>query len=114
MLFFTVPSKDMLTIKGHPDEVDDVKWVTQSELVSMMDDSSLLFSPWFRLIVNKWVLSTDGWWSDLKKTMETDIHCDYKSISCFDPPKEHMGGGGDAGPLYVEGTKEVVTVGDTS
>lgn len=104
----------MLTIKGHPDEVDDVKWVTQSELVSMMDDSSLLFSPWFRLIVNKWVLSTDGWWSDLKKTMETDIHCDYKSISCFDPPKEHMGGGGDAGPLYVEGTKEVVTVGDTS
>jgi len=114
VLFFTVPSKDMLTIKGHPDEVDDVKWVTQSELVSMMDDSSLLFSPWFRLIVHKWVLGSGGWWSDLKNTMETDIHCDYKSIHCFDPPKEHMGGGGDAGPLFVEGPKQVATVGDAS
>lgn len=114
VLFFTVPSKDMLTIKGHPDEVDDVKWVTQTQLVSMMEDPNLLFSPWFRLIVNKWVLSTDGWWSQLKKTMETDVHCDFQNIHCFDPPKEHMGGGGDAGPLFSEGHKEVVSVGDTT
>jgi len=114
VLFFTVPSKDLLTIKGHPDEVDDVKWVTQTQLVSMMEDTSLLFSPWFRLIVNKWALSSNGWWSQLKETMETDVHCDFKTIHCFDPPKEHMGGGGDAGPLYLEGHKEVVSVGDTT
>jgi hypothetical protein len=103
VLFLTIPSKSTLTLSPHPEEVDDVKWVTQSQLLEMFNDKSLLFSPWFRLIVHKWMISKDGkegWWTDLKKTMTTDTYCDYVNIWRFDPPEEHMGGGGNAGPLF--------------
>jgi hypothetical protein len=66
----------------------------------MMDDPALLFSPWFRLITKKWLL--DSWWKDLKETMTTDKYCDYVGIHRFDPPVEHLGGGGKAGPLFAE------------
>ena len=79
----------------------------------MMDDPELLFSPWFRIIVQKWVLggtagtgtasgnsSKKGWWDDLNLTMNTDTFVDVENVHCFDPPTEHMGGGGDAGPLF--------------
>jgi isopentenyldiphosphate isomerase len=85
VLFLCVPSKSDLTVKPHPDEVDDVKWVTRQGLIDMMEDKSLLFSPWFRLICKKWLL--DSWWKDLKQTMTTDKHCDYTTIHCFDPPE---------------------------
>jgi len=100
VLFFTVPTKDALTIRPRPDEVDDVKWVTKSKLVSMMNDPKLLFSPWFRIIVAKWALNDGGWWDNLKETMETDKQCDYVNIHPFDPPVEHMGGLGNAGPMF--------------
>eukprot|EP00536_Pseudo-nitzschia_multiseries_P017915 jgi/Psemu1/248452/estExt_Genewise1.C_19290007 len=32
--------------------------------------------------------------------MTTDEHVDLTTIHCFDPPKEHLGGGGKAGPLF--------------
>jgi len=110
VLFYTVPSKSDLTINGHPDEVDDVKWVTRDGLIAMMEDESLLFSPWFRLICKKWLL--DHWWKDLNRTMTTDDHVDLKTIHCFDPPKEHFGGGGKAGPLF--GASEAAVEGDQS
>ena len=100
VLFFCVKNKSELTVKPHPDEVDDFKWVSPEKLVSMMDDKTLLFSPWFRLITKKWLL--DSWWKDLKETMTTDKYCDYVGIHRFDPPPEHLGGGGKAGPLFVE------------
>ena len=109
VLFITIPSKDVLTLKPHPDEVDDVKWVTQSQLLTMFDDDSLLFSPWFRLITKKWMIGgknanggKGGWWDDLDRTMNTNDFCDYETIHRFDPPDEHMGGGGDAGPMFAE------------
>eukprot|EP00566_Odontella_aurita_P007039 CAMPEP_0113552696 /NCGR_PEP_ID=MMETSP0015_2-20120614/15207_1 /TAXON_ID=2838 /ORGANISM="Odontella" /LENGTH=728 /DNA_ID=CAMNT_0000453695 /DNA_START=107 /DNA_END=2289 /DNA_ORIENTATION=- /assembly_acc=CAM_ASM_000160 len=101
VLFHVVPSKSSLTVKPHPDEVDDVAWVSKSRLLEMMADPNLLFSPWFRLIAQRWLLPEGGWWDDLKRTMETDECCDYGTIARFDPPEEHMGGGGDAGP-YLE------------
>lgn len=107
VLFYTVPNKSVLTIKPHPEEIDDIKWVTQEKLHEMMNDSSLLFSPWFRIIVNKWVTSENGWWQDLKVTMETDKFCDYGSIHRFDPPAEHMGGAGNAKAKFSD-------VGDSS
>lgn len=99
VLFFTVKSKSSLTIHPNAEEIDDVKWVTQRQLLDMMNDSTLLFSPWFRIIVGRWLLE---WWKDLKKTMTTSIHCDYKTIHRFDPPVEHMGGEGNAGPMFAE------------
>jgi hypothetical protein len=66
----------------------------------MMQDPSLLFSPWFRLICKKWLLNS--WWKELEETMDTDKNCDYVNIHRFDPPKEHLGGGGKAGPLFED------------
>ena len=43
-----------------------------------------------------------GWWDDLFRTMNTNDFCDYETIHRFDPPDEHMGGGGDAGPMFAE------------
>ena len=89
----------------------------------MFDDKSLLFSPWFRLITKKWMIGggkgeDGGWWDDLERTMNTDDFCDYTTIHTFDPPSEHMGGGGDAGPMF-DGEEEAMnghaaTVGDSS
>ena len=98
-----VVDKDSITLKPHPDEVDDVKWVSKQELVAMMQDPDLLFSPWFRIIANRWMLSSDGWWQDLNETMTTQKHCDYEAIHEFDPPPEHLGGSGKAGPLFLQG-----------
>ena len=100
VLFFCVKNKSELTVKPHPDEVDDYKWVSPEKLLSMMDDKSLLFSPWFRLITKKWLI--DSWWKDLNETMTTDKYCDYVNIHRFDPPPEHLGGCGKAGPLFAE------------
>jgi hypothetical protein len=85
VLFFCVRSKDEITVKPHPDEVDAVKWVTRQQLIDMMEDPKLLFSPWFRLICKRWLL--DLWWKDLQATMTTNKYCDYAKTHCFDPPK---------------------------
>eukprot|EP00529_Nitzschia_sp_RCC80_P013975 CAMPEP_0113510930 /NCGR_PEP_ID=MMETSP0014_2-20120614/38408_1 /TAXON_ID=2857 /ORGANISM="Nitzschia sp." /LENGTH=745 /DNA_ID=CAMNT_0000406933 /DNA_START=17 /DNA_END=2251 /DNA_ORIENTATION=+ /assembly_acc=CAM_ASM_000159 len=107
VLFFCVKSKSELTVKPHPDEVDACKWVTRQGLIDMMQDKSLLFSPWFRLICKKWLL--DSWWANLETTMTTDKYCDFVNIHRFDPPKEHLGGLGKAGPLF-----DAPTEGDAS
>jgi len=96
VLFITIPDKSKLTLKPHPDEVDDTKWVTQSQLLTMFNDKSLLFSPWFRLITNKWMIGSSnktgdsdkegvnggkgGWWDDLSRTMNTNDFIDYETI----------------------------------
>lgn len=116
ILFVTVPNKDDLTLDPHPDEVDDVRWVSKSDLLEMFDDGGLLFSPWFRIIAKRWMIGGEGaaggpsgsngaggsgWWDDLERTMKTDDFCDYGTIHRFDPPGEHAGGAGDAAPLFV-------------
>ena len=99
VLFAVIPNKNAITLKPHPDEVDEYKWVSPQELQTMMADSRLLFSPWFRIICQKWL--TTSWWKDLDETMNTDKYCDYTTIYEFDPPPEHFGGSGNAGPLFV-------------
>lgn len=101
ILFITVPSKESLTLQPKEDEVDDIRWVNPNQLKQMISDPGLLFSPWFRIIANKWLLpDKSGWWSNLHVTMTTQTHCDYVNIHRFDPPPEHLGGAGKAGPLY--------------
>jgi isopentenyldiphosphate isomerase len=56
----TVPSRSRITLEPHPEEVDDVKWVTKSELLDMFRDESLLFSPWFRIIADRWLVGGGG------------------------------------------------------
>jgi len=108
VLFLAIPdAKNTLTIKPHPDEVDDVQWVTREALVEQMKHG--LWSPWFRILAHKWLVPANGWWDNLHETMSTGKHCDYVSIHRFDPPKEHMGGKGNAGPYL--GNNDVV--GDT-
>jgi isopentenyl-diphosphate delta-isomerase type 1 len=102
VLFYVVNNKQELTIKGHPDEVDAVAWVTLEQLEEKMADPKVLFSPWFRLILQKWLKT---WWKDLNETMQTDTHCDFVNIHRFDPPKEHLGGAADAGPLFLGDSK---------
>jgi hypothetical protein len=101
-------------MKPHPDEVDAVKWVNPTELEAMMADDKLLLSPWFRLICHKWLLPL--WWKDLEGCMQTaaagsNKYCDYDTIHEFDPPVEHYGGAGNAGPLF--GGDDVSAVGDS-
>lgn len=99
-VLFWVADKDKLTIQHHPEEIDDTRWVSMDELKSMLADESLLFSPWFRLICEKWLYT---WWADLDAVMATDKYCDYDAICEFDPPPEHLGGGGNAEPLFLQG-----------
>jgi farnesyl-diphosphate farnesyltransferase len=79
----------------NPDEVMDVKYVSLDELRAQMDPSSgLLWSPWFRIIVENFL---PHWWNNLNETLTTNKFVDVKSIHKFDPTEEHMGGGGHAG-----------------
>mmetsp|Transcript_37006 Transcript_37006/g.54343 ORF Transcript_37006/g.54343 Transcript_37006/m.54343 type:complete len:290 (+) Transcript_37006:68-937(+) len=117
VLFITIPdAKKTLTIEPHPEEVDGIQWVNKSELIKGMKTG--LWSPWFRLIVQKWLIAPSGWWENLDETMKTDKQCDYDNIHEFDPPVEHMGGAGDAGPYLgvsknSEGSSEKLA-GDSS
>jgi hypothetical protein len=69
----------------------------------MRPESGLLWSPWFRIIVERFLVH---WWADLDATFQTDRHVDVKTIHRFDPTKEHMGGKGRAGP-WLDVTAEV-------
>lgn len=60
------------------EEIDDVKWVSANELKEMMDPSSgLRWSPWFRIIAEKFLYA---WWADLDAALSTDKYVDVKSI----------------------------------
>jgi isopentenyl-diphosphate delta-isomerase type 1 len=102
VLFLTVAHKEEVVLTPHPDEVDAVKWVNPVELQAMLDDTeNLLLSPWFRLICHKWLLPL--WWKDLEGCMvsgKDNKYTDYDTIHEFDPPTEHLGGGGNAGTLF--------------
>ena len=78
------------------EEVEDSKYVTLKELQAMMhSNSGMLWSPWFRIIVDSFLIH---WWKDLDRTLTTNDFTDYKTIYRFDPSNEHMGGAGAAGP----------------
>jgi len=72
-----------VTLAPNPDEAADVKYVTLEELKQMMDPSSgLQWSPWFRIIVDRFLCF---WWKDLQLTLTTDTYVDTKTIHHFDP-----------------------------
>jgi len=76
-ILFIKPGAE-INLHPHPEEVMDVKYVTQEELEEMMrPESGLLWSPWFQIIAENFL---DKWWRDLDKTMSTDVHIDLKKI----------------------------------
>lgn len=96
-------------MKINKEEVSDYKYVTFDELKSMMQpDSGLLWSPWFRIIVENFLVH---WWKDLNKTLTTNMFVDYKTIYRFDPTSEHMGGAGNAGS-WLGSAKSPYVIGD--
>lgn len=59
----------------NPNEVKSTRYVSEEELKAMFDDSSLKFTPWFKLICQSLLFE---WWEHLdegleKFTEETDI-----------------------------------------
>lgn len=51
-----------LTIDANYNEVRDFKWVSQAELEQMFQDLNLVFTPWFKLICQKFLFQ---WWNKL-------------------------------------------------
>lgn len=111
ILFYQLKEGEKLSIKPNPDEVDEIKWTTLSQLEQGLDgkaaqseggqkeskesdDGGLIWSPWFRIIVRKFLAPL--WWKDLKATLETNKFVDGK-IHRFDCTEEHFGGAGNAG-----------------
>ncbi len=62
----------------NPEEVSGTRYVTLAELQEMMKvESGLLWSPWFRIIAERFLVH---WWKDLKATLTTDLFVDCKTI----------------------------------
>ena len=59
LLLYQLKKGETLELDPHPDEVMDVACVSPEELKAQMADTSLLWSPWFRVIVNEPLLT---WW----------------------------------------------------
>ena len=76
ILFAKIPrAGESLPMAVNAEEIDDTKWVTASELKAMMDQSSgLRWSPWFRIIAEKFLYA---WWTDLDSL---DKHVDVETI----------------------------------
>ncbi len=91
-------------------QVQAVRYVTATELQDLLlgattplkskktskDETAatLLWSPWFRLIAQHWLLPR--WWPDLDRALcsENNPHRDWSNVHRFDPPAEHLGRAG--------------------
>ena len=78
-------SGDDIAVLPNPDEVSTHKFVSIDELKSMMDDPHLLWSPWFRGIMDR---GAWDWWSDLSGSFAGKYTNDH--VEFFDPPLEHF------------------------
>ena len=57
-------------IQPNSEEVQAVKYVGKDELAALMEPShGLLWSPWFRIICDRFLAD---WWQDLDRTLSTD------------------------------------------
>lgn len=52
-------------LRVNPNEVRDTRYVSADELKLMFEESSLKFTPWFRLICNSMLFE---WWNHLGST----------------------------------------------
>lgn len=66
-------------LQPNPEEASEVRYVTQAELRAMLADPSLHWSPWFRIIVDRFLWR---WWSDLEG-VDAGRHADPHTIHAF-------------------------------
>ena len=65
-------------LQPHPDEVRDTQYVTPPKLKELMQkDSGLIWSPWFRKIVDQFF---DTWTKDIDETINTEKCVDLNTI----------------------------------
>jgi isopentenyl-diphosphate Delta-isomerase len=71
-----------VTLNPNPDEIQDVRFVTATELKAMMHpDSGLRWSPWFRIIAQNFL---HKWWDDLDGVLKKGKHADWRTIHKLD------------------------------
>jgi isopentenyl-diphosphate delta-isomerase len=59
--------KAQVDLKPNLNEVQDTRYVTANELKAMFDDSTLKFTPWFKLICHSLLFE---WWEHLDEGLE--------------------------------------------
>ena len=70
--------KARVSLEPNMDEVEEARYVTEVELQQMMKpDSGLKWSPWFRIIAERFL---HRWWQDLGQTIGSDEHVDLARI----------------------------------
>ena len=92
-VLFVKPKKDIM-VNLNPEEVSDAKYVSIEKLREIMcdgggdsDDEKMLWSPWFRIIMEKRGFE---WWENLDDALtEKGRFIEEEEILYFDPPQEH-------------------------
>lgn len=51
-----------MDVDANPNEVKDIRWVSSEQLRGMFEDTSLKYTPWFRLICERLLFK---WWGSL-------------------------------------------------
>eukprot|EP00981_Chlorochromonas_danica_P006866 scaffold1498_cov180-Ochromonas_danica.AAC.17 len=75
-------------IQPNAEEIGDVRYVDLAELEAMMNPASgLLWSPWFRIIKEKFLVH---WWADLPTTLRTNIFTNFTTVYTFDNDKKDL------------------------
>jgi len=66
-----------VAVKANPNEVRDYKYVSKEELKQMFEDTSIGFTPWFKLIARDYLF---GWWDELLKNRDANGKVVAKSL----------------------------------
>ena len=78
ILFIRSQDQGVVPLNPNPEEVMATKYVTQGELREMMSsESGLLWSPWFRIIVENFLW---GWWDDVEGVLVQGKHMDTETV----------------------------------
>jgi len=85
ILFYKLPPGMDLPLNPCPDEVEEYKYVSIEELKEMMNDPTLLWSPWFLGIMER---GGFDWWQDLEVSLEGGNT--NSDVVFFDPLPQHM------------------------
>ncbi|KAF5356055.1 hypothetical protein D9756_003755 [Leucocoprinus leucothites] len=67
-----------VTVTPNANEIKDHKYVSKEELQAMFKDSSISFTPWFKLIARDFLF---GWWDELLKRKDVQDNVVAKSLA---------------------------------